>query len=374
MTLDNKQKAFLTLVLGGLWETEVQLAQYGDINFQEVYRLAEEQSIIGLVTAGAEHVVDVIIPQEETLTLVGATLQLEQRNMLMNVYLAGLIEKLQANDIYTLLVKGQGIAQCYERPLWRTCGDIDLLLSNKNYTNAFRLLITLSSNSTEESIYNKHVAFTINSWTVELHGTMRTCLWDSLDRAIDDVQNEVFCAGTVRSWVNGQTQIYIPRADEDVIFVFTHILQHFFREGIGLRQICDWCRLLWTYRDELNLGLLESRLLKMGIMTEWKAFAYLAVNYLGMDATSMPLYSADNKWEKKSKLILNFILETGNFGCNRDYSYYNHSYIAFKIISLVKHLKDSFRYFFIFPVDSLRSTERRIRVGLLLALTGKKHE
>ena len=184
-----------------------------------------------------------IIPQEETLTLVGATLQLEQRNMLMNVYLAGLIEKLRAKDIYTLLVKGQGIAQCYERPLWRTCGDIDLLLSNKNYTNAFRLLTTLSSNSTEESIYNKHVAFTINSWTVELHGTMRTCLWDSLDRAIDDVQNEVFCAGTVRSWVNGQTQIYIPRADEDVIFVFTHILQHFFREGIGLRQICDWCRL-----------------------------------------------------------------------------------------------------------------------------------
>lgn len=44
----------------------------------------------------------------------------------------------------------------------------------------------------------------------------------------------------------------MPRAEEDVVYVFAHILQHFFKGGIGLRQICDWCRLLYTYRDSLN--------------------------------------------------------------------------------------------------------------------------
>ena len=34
--------------------------------------------------------------------------------------------------INVLLVKGQGIALCYIRPLWRVAGDIDLFL-NKDY-------------------------------------------------------------------------------------------------------------------------------------------------------------------------------------------------------------------------------------------------
>ena len=31
-----------------------------------------------------------------------------------------IVDKMREKDIYTLLVKGQGIAQCFERPLWRT--------------------------------------------------------------------------------------------------------------------------------------------------------------------------------------------------------------------------------------------------------------
>ena len=63
----------------------------------------------------------------------------------MNEYLAQLIEKLRRNEVYTLLVKGQGIAQCYERPLWRACGDIDLLLSTDNYEKAKAVLLPLAS-------------------------------------------------------------------------------------------------------------------------------------------------------------------------------------------------------------------------------------
>lgn len=84
-----------------------------------MYRLAEEQSVVGLVSAGIEHIVDVRVPQEVALTFAGSALQLEQRNKAMNQFIGVLIEKLRAADIYTLLVKGQGVAQCYERPLWR---------------------------------------------------------------------------------------------------------------------------------------------------------------------------------------------------------------------------------------------------------------
>lgn len=125
MKLNNNQQAFLELIRASLWEKDAYLLPYGDINFQVVYRLAQEQSVIGLVAAGHEYVIDVKPPKEVLLTFIGETLQLEQRNSAMNYFIGVLVEKMRKEDIYTILVKGQGTAQCYERPLWRACGDVD---------------------------------------------------------------------------------------------------------------------------------------------------------------------------------------------------------------------------------------------------------
>ena len=104
----------------------------------------------------------------------------------------------------------------------------------------------------------------------------------------------------MRSWMNGKTLVFLPSADNDVIIVFTHILAHFFYGGIGLRQVCDWCRLLWTYRDIIDRKLLEKRLWRMGVMTEWESFAALAVDYLGMPVEAMPFYYDSHKWSRKA--------------------------------------------------------------------------
>ena len=125
MRIDNNTRAFLSLVQAGLWEQEVRLEPFGKVDFEEIMRLAEEQSVVGLVTAGLEHVADVNVPSEDKLQFVGQTLQIEQRNEAMNAFIGNLVNKMRIHGIYTLLLKGQGIAQCYERPLWRTCGDVD---------------------------------------------------------------------------------------------------------------------------------------------------------------------------------------------------------------------------------------------------------
>ena len=69
-----------------------------------------------------EHVVDVKVPQEWVLQFVGETLQIEQRNKDMNAFIEDLYGRMQKKDLHGILMKGQGIAQCYERPLWRTGG------------------------------------------------------------------------------------------------------------------------------------------------------------------------------------------------------------------------------------------------------------
>jgi hypothetical protein len=269
----------------------------------------------------------------------------------MNAFVGELIERLQEAEIRALLLKGQGIGQCYERPLWRTCGDVDLFLNEEDYAKAKELLLPNASSVEEEHKKKKHLGMTIDGWVVELHGSLRCGLSKGIDMGLDELQKSIFYGGTVRSWTNGGTQVFLPRADEDAIYVFTHILEHFYKGGIGLRQICDWCRLLYTYKETLNHRLLESRIEKMGLMTEWKTFAALAVNTLGMPKKAMPLY--EEKYNKKSEKLLDFILEVGNFGHNRELSYTMEQSAFVRKYNITKaQLKDSIKLARLFPMDA----------------------
>ncbi len=373
--LNSDQRAFLILVKAGLWEEETQFSNLKEVCFNSICRLAQEQSVVGLIASGLEFVRASDISQRAVLQLVGNTMQIEQQNRAMNSFVADLMERLKADNIHALLVKGQGIAQCYDRPLWRACGDVDLLLSENDYQKAVHFLTPIASDVGFEISSKKHISFVINGWEVELHGTLRSGLWKNVDRVLDSVQSAVFHEGKARPWMNSDTLVLLPGINEDVVFVFAHILQHFFRGGIGLRQVCDWCRLLWTYRDQIDLKVLEGRLQAMGVMSEWKSFAALAVNYLGMPVEAMPFCSAEARWNRKAEKVLEFIFETGSFGYNRDRSYLNkYPFLVYKAISFWHHCCDIWRYFLIFPLDAIRVWWHMVTLGVELTIKGKSHE
>ena len=348
--LDNNTKAFLALVRAGLWETDAQLLNFGEIDYSVVFRLAKEQTVIGVVSAGLGYVTDVQIPKKITLQFVGRSLKIEQRNQMMNKFVADFIDKLRESGIYALLVKGQGVAQCYEKPLWRAAGDIDLLLSIDNYNAAKEVLSPIAEKVSVEDNKNKHLALVINGFTVELHGKMPFALSKRGDREMDDVLEDIFYRGNVRSWDCNGTLVFLPSSDNDVILVFTHFLNHFFIEGVGLRQICDWCRLLWTYRATLDLRLLEQRIRQMGLMSEWKAFAAVAVGWLGMPVEAMPFYDA--RFKVKGEKILKRVLNSGNFGHNKDLSYRKrYKGLSYKIVATWRRFVDFASLMPVFPVD-----------------------
>ena len=383
MKKDNTIEAFFALVRAGLWSDGNQEIRIdGTTDWNEVYELTQEQSVLGLVLAGLEHS-DIKPPKELLLQWIGEVQLIEQRNKAMNVYIAELIEEMRSQGIYTLLVKGQGLAQCYNRPNWRSSGDVDLLLSKDNYEKVKAFILPKGVLTEPEEVGKKHLAMQVGQWAVELHGTLRVGLSARVDRMLDKVQYEIFYDGRVRSWMNGKTQVFLPAANEDVVYVFAHILQHFYKGGIGLRQVCDWCRLLWTYRDSLNHKLLEARIKEAGLMSEWKAFGAFAVEYMGMAVEAMPLLDGRCKKEdgrseidvnlrKKADKICEFILEVGNFGHNRDNSYFQkHSYFVQKCISAWRRVKDLCRHATIFPVSSMRFFFGIMHNGIVSAVRGE---
>ena len=371
--------AFLTLLKAGLWENQVYRPFNSHINFFEIFKLAFEQSVMGLVAAGIEQINDADtgfnVPRDVAIKIAGEMLLLERRNRDMNDFIADLVKSLRKERLYPILLKGQGIAQCYERPLWRAAGDVDLLMSEKDYERAKEYYKPYVDEYTKEIKSTKEFVVNVDTWVVELHGTLHCRVTNRLDKFLDKIQDECCNRGFARSWNNGNDLVLLPSVDNDILIIFSHIIKHFFRGGIGLRQLCDWCRLMWVALDKVDVGKLERRLKDAGIMSEWKAFAVVAVEWLGLPIKAMPFYSPAFWWRWKASLIMDWALDSGNFGHNRNYSYYRrYPYIIFKAISLGWHIADFGRYFVIFPLDAIIVTLRKICIGLSVAIKGKRHE
>ena len=374
MKNNNNLQAFFSLLRAGLWaESEKQVSLDSPVDWKDIYQLATEQSVLGLVLAGIDYLpIDQRPPKVELLHWIGEIQMLEQQNIEMNAFIGEQVEMMRDAGIYTLLVKGQGVAQCYEHPLWRSCGDVDLFLSDDNYEKAKSFLTPLAAHVDAEGIASKHLGMTIEPWVVELHGRLYTGLSSCIDKELDDVYQDTFLGGNVRSWLNGNVQVFLLAVENDVFYIFTHILQHFYKGGIGLRQVCDWCRLLWMYREKIDRNKLEIRLGRAKIMTEWKAFAAFAVKYLEMPVEAVPFYSFDKKWRLKADKISSFVMEVGNFGQNRDMSYYGKkSYFMQKIISFGHRTGDIIRHAGIFPLNSMRLFPKMVYNGIISAMRGE---
>ena len=381
-TKDINQQAFFELLRTGLWsDGNPDIRIDGTTDWQEVYQLAQEQSVQGLVLQGIDWFKvqgsKFNIPQVLLLQWIGEVQVIEQRNKKMNAFIAELIEKLRKADIYALLVKGQGIAQCYEKPLWRCSGDVDLLLSYDNYQKAKTLLTPLASEVESEYEGISHLGMTIDGWVVELHGSLRVGLPQRINRVLDEIQADTFYGGNVRSWLNGQTQIFMLGKENDIVYVFVHFFNHFYKEGVGLRQICDWCRLMWMYRNEIDVKKIEYRIKRMGLVTEWKAFGALAIEYLGFPKDSMPLLDVrskkeDVRWRKTADRIMEFVLKAGNMGHNRDMSHFSkRPYLIRKCVSMGRRVGDLINHARIFPLDSLLFSFSIMKNGLMSAVRGE---
>ena len=384
--MDNSIRAFFELLRAGLFPVHgdgvmVHDSLFKDVDWNEVYQLAQEQSVQGLVLQGIDWFKvqgsKFNIPQVLLLQWIGEVQVIEQQNKEMNAFVAELIEKLRENDVDALLVKGQGVAQCYEKPLWRCSGDIDLFLSNDNYQKAKSFLMPLASEIEKEYLREMHLGMCVDGWVVELHGSLYCGLSSKIEQELDKVHQDTFFGGAVRSWNNNGTQVFLLKAENDVFYVFSHILQHFFMEGVGLRQICDWCRLMWMYRDSLNYGLLEQRIKRAGLMSEWKAFYNLASRYLGMPDFGSGLTVHDSRFDKKADRIMEFILKSGNMGHKRGSwlmehdSWLSRQYVVRKAFSMGRRIGDLINHARIFPLDSLRFFPRIMFNGVRSAMRGE---
>lgn len=305
---------FFALLRAGLWNKEVDLSPFDHpVDWQVLMEHGRKQTVLGVLADGIGRLPSVMSPPLPIRRkLQRELLQIRQGHIMLNHVLHEVWKKLTDAGISPILLKGQGVAQNYIYPEQRQCGDIDLYVGSEEYDATCRIMEAYGTVDGMEGESFLHRHFHRNGIVIEIH---RIAAYMS-----DPFSNKHFQQLT-RSWLHDGksncvklkgSDILVPPANFDALFLFYHFLRHFIHGGIGLRQVCDWVLCLHARKNEIDRERLlrEVRFLRMEKF--WQLFGCIAVEYLGLPEDEFPGFIPFK--QKRVKRAIHLILEAGNFG------------------------------------------------------------
>lgn len=360
------ERQFFALLRAGLWN-EVPGAELftGGTDWEALYRLSFEQTVVGHVTDGINRLPQAVLPPEEERLdpFLGDMLTTAQRNGQLDRFIPGLFGALKS--IPVLLIKGQGLGRDYLDPARRQPGDIDLLVRPQDYEAAKAILLPRATKVLEEMPEIYHQGMKFKSIEVEVHGAVSTLMSPALDRRLNALQAECFAKGNFPTVEIEGRQIPVPEVHFNAIYIFVHFLHHYWSSGLGLRQIADWATFLSVHKRELDPEWLREELSAMHLLNVWQTFTGFAAEYLGCAPEKLPLYRAPRS--RANLRIWQYIKRCGNFGkvSGRGGKRQEETVLARKWNSFWRLVvADRLRHFRVFPRESLRIFAGAFRYGI----------
>lgn len=358
--MEASRDLFLVALRAGLWGETLGL----DLEERDAKALwvdARKQSCRGVV--GQVLLDSGSLPPKAENTIRNTIVSIVGSNLALERVLALSVKALRDNGIEPVLMKGQGVASCYPQPLVRECGDIDLYVGKDNYRRSFEILSALSGTLNEDdfSLKTKHSHITIDGASVEVHQFSDT-LPPRYNDDYQGISDRCLSDGFVTLEFAG-VPVRTPEPTFHAFFLFNHLWRHFFTEGVGFRQVCDWTMYLHAQRDRIDRDRLLAMLKTLDLMTPWKVFGNITVDVLGLPPEEMPFH--DPKKARGIGKVVRMMLKEGNFGHERA------DWYALDRTSLWGLIKVFFsitrRYLGLFPVFGpvvLREYSARIRKRL----------
>ena len=364
--ISETETVFLELYKAGVWGRKAPDARpfAEPVDWQGVIDIAKAQAVFGNVVEGMVCFDDLQIERKMKLKLIGRLMQVEKLNNRLNEAIPFLYEKLASISVTPILLKGQGVALNYIKPTSRQSGDIDLYIPSRQQFDAACALFRRHLRQMEETNPDSlETVFKINEVVVELHGRILSSINRRLERRFPAWSVDMFNNNKPRQVNIGKGTAIVPAVPFDIVFVFIHLARHYFAGGIGLRQVADWMRLLYTHYDEIDTHKLCDDLAYLGLQRSWRVFGTMAVDHLGYPKERMPLYDA--KYSSKGRRVLRYILDSGNFGLHDKRTVSNSSnYYIRRAKAFAGNTIKIFRNFGMFPQESLYCFPDYLRNGL----------
>lgn len=157
-----------------------------------------------------------------------------------------IISMLTKNEISLITLKGFVLHGLYPEGCYRTMSDLDIIIQQEHFELAKNLLKELGYN--EESSSCKHTEFIKKGKiTVELH--KKLCDVRNIEKMVEWEKGVWKNAITVNV---GETSCFSLSNNDNIVYLFLHMINHYLSSGFGLRHLCDLVIFIETNQNHID--------------------------------------------------------------------------------------------------------------------------
>lgn len=298
--------------------------------WQAMFQLARKQALTGFIGSSLNAISgNVLIETDQKskdafedliMEWTGEVVKIARRNQKVNKDVVEEFHKLETKGLACCLLKGQGNALMYPNPDSRTSGDIDVWVRGKGCpitdANICKIIQLVKVAKPDSMATYHHIdAPDMNGTPVEVHYRPQFLFFYPHDKRLQqffiDNADKQF---THKVSFDG-TETAVPTAGFNAVFQLSHIYNHLFHEGIGLRQIVDYYYVLRSLalssKGKADLTATREKILRQcGLYHIAGALMWIMITHLGMDKD----WAIVKPNERLGRFVLREILRGGNFG------------------------------------------------------------
>ena len=287
-----------------------------------LYKESEKQAILGVMLIGIDSLpIEQRPPKSLLLNWIGVGETIRHQNGLVNQRCCDLTKIFADTNQRYCILKGLGNAMMYPNPNSRNAGDIDVWLEGgKKKVVAF-----VHSLYPDINVQYHHMDFPVFSDVeVEVHYFPSFCYNKihnrRLQRYFRSRSEEQF--EHLVKWKDSDIEFCVPTLSFNLVFQLSHMMRHFFTQGIGLRHALDYFYLLSQNITDSEKKEAVCVMKRCGMYKFLCALMWIEKEIFGL---RMNLDIAPVN-EKAGKMVLQEMMAGGNFGKN--YSHNSGSLIA----------------------------------------------
>lgn len=295
--------------------TRDKMSRVPDVHeWETLLELARQHTLVGVMLDGIERLPEDQRPDLDLkLEWIGEAMVIEEENKVKNRQTEKLVKILKKDGYNGVVLKGQGLAQLYPKPLRRMSGDIDFWITSHSRDEVVKYLNGKGFNS--RVVYHNMPLPCFKGTEVEIHFTPSWMNNYFINRRLQQWFGDMSAKTREVTLTTGE-RIPVPSDTFNAVFVLQHIYRHLFGSGIGLRQLMDY---FYVLRQVSGEGLAVSGdiihqtsfILHQLRMDKFTA----AVMWVLKEVMAMP-----QEWmlcepnEKEGRWLLKEIMLAGNFG------------------------------------------------------------
>lgn len=220
---------FLKLLNNGLYDKNTVV----DCKIEDVEFEAKNHICIPFIYKGAKNI-SLDIPQTWSNHMIVATMRNQQNLQVQKLVLSQLAEV----GIKCAVLKGSSVSICYDEPLLRTLGDIDVLVNPSDYDKAIEVLCGDEHEDESYEGHTFHYKYTLHGVPIEIHKQVSEYTSTEYGRIIEDKMS-----GALENIVSKSIDEFtFPclSSEYQAATLLLHTQRHFFENRLPIKMLCDW--------------------------------------------------------------------------------------------------------------------------------------